>query len=116
MNYVYSLSNKEQSTILRTLKEFVAFVQTRYNCTVRGFRSDDERGLGKRFTRWIKTSGRTFEPSAPYTHEQNGSAERSGGVIISRARAMRVHARLPKDLWPEIMPASAYVLNRTPNR
>ena len=116
MNHVYSLSDKEQSTILRTLKEFVAFVQTRYNCTVRGFRSDDERGLGKRFTRWIKTSGRTFEPSAPYTHEQNGSAERSGGVIILRARAMRVHARLPEDLWPEIMPAAAYVLNRTPNR
>ena len=29
---------------------------------------------------------------------------------------MRVHARLPEDLWPEIMPAAAYVLNRTPNR
>ena len=47
---------------------------------------------------------------------RTGSAERPGGVIILRARAMRVHARLPEDLWPEIMPAAAYVLNRTPNR
>ena len=29
---------------------------------------------------------------------------------------MRIHANLPEDLWPEIMPAAAYVLNRTPNR
>jgi hypothetical protein len=42
MNHVYALSNEEQSTLLRILKEFVAFVQTRYNCTVRGFQSDGE--------------------------------------------------------------------------
>jgi hypothetical protein len=29
---------------------------------------------------------------------------------------MRVHARLPEDLWPEIVPAAAYILNRTLNR
>ena len=78
MNHVYSLSDKEQSTILRTLKEFVAFVQTRYNCTVHGFRSDDERGLGKRFTSWIKTSGRTFEPSAPV----GSYGTRNMGILI----------------------------------
>jgi hypothetical protein len=60
--------------------------------------------------------GITFDPSALYTPEQNSSAEHSGGVIIQRAQAMRVHARLPEDLWPEIVPAAAYILNRTPNR
>jgi hypothetical protein len=29
---------------------------------------------------------------------------------------MRVHARLPESLWPEIVNATAYILNRTPNR
>ena len=29
---------------------------------------------------------------------------------------MRVHARLLEELWPEIVLAAAYVLNRTPNR
>ena len=99
MNHVYSLSDKEQATLLRVLKEFVAFIKTRYNCTIRGFRSDGERGLGKRFTKWINDAGRTFEPSAPYTHEQNGSVERSRGVIIQRGRAMRIHANLLEDLW-----------------
>jgi len=29
---------------------------------------------------------------------------------------MRVLANLPEDLWPEIVPAVAYVVNRTPNK
>ena len=116
MNHVYTLTNKREATLLKIIKELVAFVQTRYGCTVRVLRSDGERSLGDNFTSWIKSAGITFDPSAPYTPEQNGSAERSGGVIIQRARAMRVYARLPEDLWPEIVPAAAYILNRTPNR
>ena len=102
--------------LLKILKEFTTFVQTRYDCTVRKLRTDGEKSLGDDFTNWVKAEGLTFEPSAPYTPEQNGSAERSGGVIIQRARAMRVHARLQESLWPEIVNAAAYVLNRTPNR
>jgi hypothetical protein len=78
-------------------------------------RSDKEKRLGKDFNEWIKAKGFTFEPSAPYTPEQNGAAERSGGVIIRRGRAMRIHVKLPESLWPEIMSAAAYVLNRIPN-
>jgi hypothetical protein len=116
MNHVYTLTNKRQTTLVNILKEFTAFVQTRYDCTVRRLRTDGEKSLGDDFTNWVKAKGLTFEPSAPYTPEQNGAAERSGGVIIQRARAMRVHARLPEELWPEIVTAAAYILNRTPNR
>src|SRR5436190_9855505 len=116
MNHVKTLNNKKEGTLLKALKEFVAFVKTRYNCTVHGFHTDGERALGMKFQDWTKSKGITLETSAPYSHEQNGSAERSGGVIILRARAMRVHANLPEHLWPEIVTAAAYVLNRTPNK
>ncbi len=94
----------------------MAFVQTRYNCTVQVLRSDGDPGLGGTFYQWIKDNGYTFESSAPYTHEQNSAAEYFRGVIIRRARAMRIYANLPKNLWPEIVTAAAYILNRTPNR
>jgi hypothetical protein len=68
--------------LLKILKEFTTFVQTRYDCTVRKLRTDGKKSLGDDFTNWVKAEGLTFEPSAPYTPEQNGSAERSGGVII----------------------------------
>jgi hypothetical protein len=77
--------------------------------------SDRERSLGDNFTNWIKAEGITFDPLAPYIPEQNSSAERSGEMIIQRARAIKVHASLPEDLWPEIVPVAAYILNRTPN-
>jgi hypothetical protein len=45
--------------------------------------------------------GITMEPLAPNTLEQNGSAERSGGVII------------PEELWPEAVETAGYLINRT---
>jgi hypothetical protein len=55
-----------------------------------------------------------IEPSTPNTPAQNGGAERSGGVIASKARAMRAGVRLPEELWPEIVRAAVYLNNRTP--
>ncbi|KAJ3551762.1 hypothetical protein NPX13_g11286 [Xylaria arbuscula] len=56
----------------------------------------------------------TFKPSAANTQGQNGAAERSGGVIKDKARAMRLSSNLPKSLWPEIMKAAIYLYNRSP--
>ncbi|OAQ57457.2 polyprotein [Pochonia chlamydosporia 170] len=55
-----------------------------------------------------------IEPSAPDTQAQNGGAERSGGIIKNKARAMRSGARLPVYLWVEVFKAAVYLYNRTP--
>ena len=55
-----------------------------------------------------------IEPSAPDTQAQNGAAERSGGVIKDKARAMRLDANLPWQMWPEIVRSAVYLFNRTP--
>jgi len=52
------------------------------------------------------------EPLALRTQDQNGGAERSGGVIKEKARAMR--GNLPTALWCEITRAAVYLYNRTP--
>ncbi|EED18409.1 hypothetical protein TSTA_121520 [Talaromyces stipitatus ATCC 10500] len=52
------------------------------------------------------------EPSPPYTRALNGSGERSGGVIKTKARLMRISSRLPQDLAPEIIRAAVYSHNR----
>ncbi|SCO80639.1 uncharacterized protein FRV6_04852 [Fusarium oxysporum] len=58
--------------------------------------------------------GMRLEPSALYAQSQNGSAERSGGVIKEKARAMRIGVKLPSFLWVEIWRAAIYLYNRTP--
>jgi hypothetical protein len=59
-------------------------------------------------------NGIRLEPSAPNTQSQNGGAERSGGVIKEKARAMRLGSKLPAFLWVEIVRSAVYLYNRTP--
>ena len=63
----------------------------------------------------IRQEGLTIEQSAPYTPQQNGAAEQSGGVIITKARTMQIEAHLPEEIWPEPVKAARYLVNRTPS-
>src|SRR5262245_61413693 len=62
----------------------------------------------------MRSKGITFEPSAPRTQAQNGAAERSGGVIMEKARVMRISANLPHNLWKEIINTATYLYNQMP--
>lgn len=54
--------------------------------------------------------------SAPNVYEQYGRAERSGGVLTSRATKLKLTSNLPGHVWPEIYEAARYLLNRSPKR
>jgi hypothetical protein len=112
MDFAYTHSKKSQATDIVTA--FLNLAKTRFNCTVRFFRTDGETSLGNKFKELIAARGITTERSAPATQAQNGAAERSGGVILIRARCMRIAARLPASMWPEIVKTAAYLNNRTP--
>jgi hypothetical protein len=82
---------------LRVLKDFIPWIRAKHKLDVDVIRADNELGR-KRTTSWLRSHGITFEPSAPNTQAQNGVAERSGGVIVEKACAMRISANLPHDL------------------
>ena len=50
------------------------------------------------------------------TPAQNSAAERSGGVIMVKACAIRIEAKLPEDLWPEMVRTAGYLANRLPSK
>ena len=114
MNYVYTLPLRNQEQLLANFKEFTAMVERQYGYQAKIYHKDNEKALGNRFDDWTRTSGILEEVSAPYTPEQNGSSERSGGVILTKARCIRIGASLPEQLWPEIVRSAGYILNRTP--
>jgi len=72
-------------------------MKKRYGLEVKVVKLDNELGR-KRTLRWLRKEGITFEPSAPRTQDQNGAAERSGGVIMEKSRSMRLAANLPYSL------------------
>ena len=92
--------------------EFLAITNKNWGFTTRYIRSDGEKGLGTEWKEMIAAKGITFTPSPPDTPDQNGLAERSGGVIMTTARKLRIQSRLPHRLWPHIVSHATRLLNR----
>ena len=80
------------------------------------FRLDGESSLQTSFKNWTSSKGILIEQTPPYTKEPNGAAERSGGVMITKARTIRVYANLPAEMWPEAIKTAGYLTNRSPSR
>jgi hypothetical protein len=112
----YFKDNRPARSIIKVLNDLVLLLVVQFGTTVKVIESDNEIFTVKAdVERWCTSKGIKIEPSAPDTQAQNGGAERSGGVIKEKARAMRLDANLPWDLWPEITRAAVYLHNRTPN-
>ncbi|KAF9733719.1 polyprotein [Paraphaeosphaeria minitans] len=112
----YFKDNRPARSIIRQLSLFVQFMKKQFNITVEVIETDNEIVTVKQeVERWCTSQSIRLEPSAPDTQSQNGGAERSGGVIKEKARAIRLDANLPWELWPEITRAAVYLYNRTPN-
>jgi hypothetical protein len=112
----YFKDNCLARTIIKLLSTFVLFLKVQFNVTVKIIESDNKIFSVKAdVEQWCQTQGIKIEPSAPDTQAQNGGAERSGGVIKEKARAMRLDSNFPWQMWPEIVRAAVYLYNRTPN-
>lgn len=109
----FMTTHGEEKETLRVLKDFIPWIRLKHKLDVSVIRADNELGR-KKTQNWLRSQGISFEPSAPNTQAQNGIAERSGGVIIEKARAMRISANLPHDLWNEIVNCAVYLRDRTP--
>ncbi|OXV05301.1 hypothetical protein Egran_06931, partial [Elaphomyces granulatus] len=114
-HYGYTFANKSDAR--ETVKDFDAFVKRQYKVEILIWHTDGEKALEKaEFDNWLLTEGFLFETTAPYSSSQNGRAERAGGLIMQKARAMRIDAKVPKDLWPEFFKSAVYIANRTPTK
>lgn len=118
MHFAYHVLGTKEEHLLPSFQHFSNYVERRWDLKVKVFHGDGETtvAMGNGFTAWINTKGFVIETSPPHTQDQNGSAERSGGVIIGRARKMRYTANLPQMLWPEIISCAVYLLNRSPTK
>ena len=113
MVLAYFTTCPRENENLPIIKEAINWLQLRYKLAVFVVRSDNEMNRNKTKA-WFNRRGIAFERCAPDTHDQNGTAERIGGLIMAKARAMRLSGRLPHALWREIVSAATYLYNRTP--
>lgn len=110
----YNVTNKTQKELVSVTKEFLAITNDNWGFVTRYIQSDGEKGLGNEWQELVTARGITFRPSPADTPEQNGLAERSGGVIITTARKLRIQSKFPHKLWPHIVSHAIRLLNRIP--
>jgi hypothetical protein len=65
---------------------------------------------------WSKSKGITVRFTAPYSSAMNGRVERLHRTLMGKSIAMRLHAKLPEDLWDEMYLTAAYLHARTTTR
>ena len=110
----YYLSDHEAKTILIALKNLFGILERQHQIHPEKIECDNEIVKSGKIQKWLQRNHVKIEPSPPYVKELDGAAERSGGVVKDKARAMRRAAKLPAGLWPEIDRAAVYLHNRTP--
>ena len=86
---LYFKDNRPAKSIIQLLSIFFQFLKKQFNITVKVIECDNEITTVKsEVHRWCTSLGIKLEPSDPDTQAQNGGAERSGGVVKEKARAM----------------------------
>ncbi|KAL1955685.1 hypothetical protein VTO42DRAFT_8230 [Malbranchea cinnamomea] len=113
--WVYFLKTKaEAPTRLQKWIEFIKNLGFRPPAYIRSdvggeFRSSEGQRL-------LQEQGIIWEPTAPYSPEQNGVSERGIRTIMARTRAMLLDANLPKKLWADALEAAVAITNHLPTR
>jgi transposase InsO family protein len=65
---------------------------------------------------FCRDSAIDLQYSAAYTPEQNGIAEASNKVILTKARAMMIDSGLPQHMWNRAVVYATYIANRSASR
>ncbi|KAL1582041.1 hypothetical protein WHR41_09299 [Cladosporium halotolerans] len=115
LSRVYVL--KEKSQLASKLRDFYEWCLAQRGVRIKRIRSDN----GKEYDNgplksWMAEKGIQWEPSVPYSPEQNGLAERTQRTNTDKARAMIADSGLDKSLWPELVMTSNYLRNRSPSK
>ena len=109
-----TMPNTDQIRLIRAFKGLISWAHTQLGSAVKTFFSDNDRTIGLFARLFAEDEGIEIINSARYADSQHGKPERAGGMIIARARAMLIAARLPEELWPLAVQSATYLLNRTP--
>lgn len=115
-NYVrpYFPPNGLALSTLQCINDHYAWCLTQTGTKWKMIRGDGELKAGVH-QRWRNSRGIVFQSSPAYTAEPDGHAEVMGRWITEKARTMRIHAKLPEDMWTECISAACFLYNRLPN-
>ena len=110
--HIYLLKNKNEA--FSKFKEYKAAIELQSSKKIKFIHFDDE-GEYKNleFDKALKELSIQWEPTAAYTLNQNGKAERLNYTLMSIICFILVTKKLLKSLWEELIQTAAFLHNRS---
>jgi hypothetical protein len=113
----YSFPVRNKSDELDVLKRFEGQVVRPLGFKIRSIRWDNSgEQRSKDVDKWMTASGIRSEPTAAYSSEMNGAVERAIRTDATVAKALRLAANLPKNLFAELHKTASFLHQFTPSR
>jgi hypothetical protein len=115
-NWIYSLINHKKKTLLSIFKNLINQCdQIRFNerAIIRIIRIDQEILIDKKLENWMRAQEINWDWSTKNIFEQNEKSERFDELLIEKAKCIKEHAKLSKNLYSECYLVAAHILNQT---
>ena len=107
---------KKKSDLSICLMKYKAKTELETGCRMQKLRLD---GAGENMSKTVEAfctpHGISLDPSPPYAHQSNGTAEKLIQELWARTRVLLFASKLPASLWAEAMNNSNWLQNRLPS-
>ena len=112
--WYYTLQHKDQ--LADAFKHFKARIENESGTKIKILHTDHGgEFISNSLQKYLKEHGIIHRTSAPYTPEQNGTAERMNRTIMESARAMLFQTNINIRFWPHACATSVHIKNRLPH-
>lgn len=106
---------KHKDKTYKLFHDWKTEAETQSGCKVKIVRFDNgTEFINAEFKDHFKDSGIIFEPTVPYTPEQNGLSKVQNRIVMNGVRAMLFDSQLSQYLWSELLRTKVYQKNRSP--
>ncbi len=115
-SWIFSLMNHKKKTLLSIFKDLINQcdrIKFDERAIVRIIRIDQEIFIDKKLEDWVREQKINWNWSTKNISEQNEKFERFDDMLIEKAKCMKEHVKLSKNLYSECYFVAAHILNRT---
>jgi transposase InsO family protein len=113
---VYILKNKSSSTVLNAFKEYQAWAERQSGHKIKELRTDRGTEYMGDMINHVKSQGIEHNPTAGYSPQSNGVAERMNRTLFEMACTMLDASGAPLELWADAVLTACHIRNRLPSR
>jgi transposase InsO family protein len=113
--WIATIDDKSSASVDREFRKLVKQIETESDLKIKYLRTDGGGEYEHDFKPIIEELGIRHDPTAPFSPQSNGKAERLNRTLETFARAMLYQANMPKSFWAEAMSTAAYLINRLPS-